>query len=124
MAERFHEPLQTDPVSLVPLVGNIGSAPPNGVSFHLFGPTERWLKRLPSRDTLVNAVVRVRTSQGRVGKRPLAGIEAVALVDECCGVPLASLCFSAENCLPSVAVARPLVQDKNPGEVLNIKNPL
>ena len=59
MAERFHQPLQTDPVSLVPLLGNIGGAPPNGVSIHLFCTTERRLERLPSHHTLVNAVVRV-----------------------------------------------------------------
>jgi hypothetical protein len=123
MAERFHQPLLTDPVSFVPLIGNIGSAPPNGVSIHLFGPTERRLKRLPSLHTLVDAVVGVCTSKGRVRERPLAGIEAIPLVNEGCGVSLPSPRFR-EDCLPSIAVARPLVQHKNPREVRNIKNPL
>src|SRR5208282_1004798 len=123
-AKRFHQPLQTDPVSFVPLFGNIGGAPPNGVSIHLFGSTERRLKHLPSHDTLVNAVVRVCASKGRVWKRPLAGIETVALVNERCGVPLTSWCFAAEDCLTSIAVARPLVQHKNSGEVTDIHNSL
>src|SRR5216683_1122388 len=59
MAEPFHQLLQTDPVSLVPLLGNIGSAPPNGMSIHLFCPTERRLKRLPSHHTLVHTIIRV-----------------------------------------------------------------
>jgi len=37
---------------------------------------------------------------------------------------LASQRFTTKDCLPPIAVARPLVQDKNPREVLNIENPL
>jgi hypothetical protein len=64
MAERVHQPFQTDPVTLVPLLGNVGSAPPNGVSIHLFGPAERRLKRLLPHHTLVNAFVRVCCLEG------------------------------------------------------------
>src|SRR5712692_1492779 len=42
--ERFHQPFQIDPAALIPLVGNLGSALPNGVSIHLLCPTECWLK--------------------------------------------------------------------------------
>jgi len=45
MVECLPQPLQTDPVSLIPLFGNPGSALPNGVSIHLFGSTECRLKR-------------------------------------------------------------------------------
>src|SRR5579864_4333563 len=121
MAERFYQPLQTVSIPFVPLFGNIGGALPNGVSIHLFGSTECRLKRLPSHDTLVNTVVRVCAPQGRVGKRPLAGIEAVALVNKCYGVSLPSPPFR-ENRLPSVAVARPLIQNKDPGEIAKITN--
>jgi hypothetical protein len=82
MVQCLHQPIQTISISFVPLFGNIGSATQNGVSIHLFGSTERRLKRLPPHDPLVNAVVRVCASKGRIRKRPLAGIEAVALVDE------------------------------------------
>ena len=123
MVECLYQPLQTVSISFVPLFGNIGGAPPNGVSIHLFGSTERRLKLLPSHDTLVNAVVRVCASQGSVGKRPFAGIEAIPLVNEGCGVSLPSARFR-EDCLPSIAVARPLVQDKDAGEVAKIANTL
>jgi hypothetical protein len=123
MVECLHQPLQTDPVSLIPLFGNPGSALPNAVSIHLFGSTERRLKRFPSRDTLVHIVVCVHPSQGIIGETPFAGIEAIPLVTEGCGVSLLSPRFR-EDCLPSVAVARPLVQDKDPCEVTKIANTL
>ena len=92
-------------------------------SIHLFGSAQRWFKCLPSHDTLVNAIVRVYTSERTVRETPLAGIEAVALVDEGCGVSLPSRRFP-EDCLPSIAVARPLIQDKDPSEVAKIANTL
>jgi hypothetical protein len=54
----------------------------------------------------------------------LTSIEAVALVNEACGVSPASQGFAAEDCLPSVAVAGPLVQNENLREIRNITNPL
>src|SRR5271166_4018599 len=123
MVQRGHQLMQTVSISFVPLFGNIGGALPNGVSIHLFGPTERRLKRLPSHDTLVNTGVRVCAPQGRVRERPLAGIEAIPLVNEGCGVSLPSRCFP-EDYLPSVAVARPFVKDKDPGEIAKIANTL
>src|SRR5580704_602066 len=124
IVERLDQPIQTVSISFVPLFRDLGRASPDGVSIHLFSPTECRLKSLPSHHTFVNAVVRVCASKGRVWKRPLAGIEAVALVNKGCSVSMASLRFPKEDCLSAVAVARPLVQNKNPGEVLNIKNPL
>jgi len=97
MAERFHQSLQTDSVAFVPLFRNLGSAAPNGVSIHLFGSTERPLKRLPPHHTLVNAVVAVCASKGRVRERPLARVEAVALVNEGCSLSLASWRFPTED---------------------------
>jgi hypothetical protein len=106
--------MQTFSISFVPLFGDISSAAPNGVSIHLFGSTERRLKRRPSRDTRVHTIVRVYASKGRAREGPLAGIEAVALINKGCGVSLPSRRFP-EDCLPSIAVARPLIQDKDPG---------
>jgi hypothetical protein len=119
----LYQPIQAVSISFVPLFGDISSTPPNGVSIHLFGPSERRLELLPSHDTLVYTVVRVYTSQGIVRETPFAGIEAVALINEGCGVSLPCWRF-LEDCLPSIAVARPLVQDKNSREVPNVKNPL
>src|SRR5580704_6962008 len=103
MVECLHQPLQTDPVSLIPLFGNPGSALPNAVSIHLFGSTERRLKRLPSRDTLVHIVVCVHPSQGIIGETPFAGIEAIPLVNEGCGVSLLSpRAFEKIACRPSL----------------------
>jgi len=116
--------MQAVSISFVPLFGDIGSTPPNGVSIHLFGPTERRLKRLPSHHTLVYTVVRVYASQGIVWEAPFTGIEAVPLIDEGCVVALAPQDLAAEDCLPSIAVARPLVQNENPREVSNIDDSL
>src|ERR1700692_3692165 len=124
MAKRFHQSLLTVSISFVPLFRNRGRTPPNGVSIHLFGPTERRLKRVPFHHSLVDTVVRVYTTQWIVRERPLAGTEAVALVDEDCRISLTSLFLPVEDSLPSVAVARPLVQDKGPGEVSNIDDSL
>ena len=74
-----HQLMQAASISFVPLFWNVGATLPDRTCIHLLGPTERRLKRLPYHDTLVRAVVRVRASKGRVGERPLAGIEAVAL---------------------------------------------
>jgi hypothetical protein len=124
MVQHLHQPMQTVSISFVPLFRNLDRTPPDGVRIHLFRSGQCWFERLPSGDTLVYTIVRVYTSERTVRETPLAGIEAVALVDEGSGVPLASLGFAAENRLPSIAVARPLVQDKNPSEVSNITNPL
>src|SRR5208282_4388642 len=75
-------------------------------------------------NSLVNTIVRVYTSERRVRETPLAGIETVALVDEGGEVALASQGFATEDRLSSIGVARPLVQDKNPGEVTNIHDSL
>jgi hypothetical protein len=116
--------MQAVSISFVPLFRNRGRTPPDGVRVHLLCPGQSGFERLPSRDTLVHTVVCVHPSQGIIGETPLAGIEAVALVDEACCISLTSLFLPVENSLPSAAVARPLVQDKNPRKVLNIENPL
>ena len=123
MVQRLHQPIQTVSISFVPLFRNLGSTPPDGVRIHLFCSGQCWFECLPSRDTLVYTIVRVYTSERTVRETPLAGIEAVALVDEGCVVALASQGLATEDRLPSIAVARPLVQDKNPREVLNISEP-
>ena len=74
MVQCFHQLIQTVSIFFVPLFGNLRSTLPNGLSIHLFGSTERRLKRLPSRNRFVKRVVRVCAPQGRVAKCPLAGI--------------------------------------------------
>ena len=93
------------------------------MSIHLFGSTERRLKRLPSRDTLVHIVVCVHPSQGIIGE-----LHSPALKQYPWSMKVAAYrCFLRafeKICLPSVAVARPLVQDKDPCEVTKIANTL
>src|ERR1700721_684134 len=124
MVQHLHQAMQTISISFIPLFGNLGRTPPDPVHIRLFCSGQYGFECLPSRDTLVNAVVCVHPSQRIIGETPLAGIEAVALVDEDCCISLTSLFLSVEDSLPSVAVACPLVQDKNPREVVNIDDSL
>jgi hypothetical protein len=59
---------------------------------------------------------------GEVWKRLLTGVEAITLINESCSVSSASS-PPREDRLPTVGVARPLVQDKHSGKVCQIVNP-
>jgi hypothetical protein len=124
MVQCFHQSMQAVSISFVPLFRDRGRTPPDGVRIHLFCSGQYRFECFPSRDTLVHTIVCVYASKGKVRKRPLAGVEAVALVDESSVVSAAAPGFAADDCLPSIAVASPLVQNKNPREVPNVKNPL
>ena len=97
ITKHFHQPLQTGPVPLVPLFRNLGRTPPDGVLIHLLCPGQCGFECLPSRDTLVDAIVRVDAAQRIVWEAPFAGIKAVPLVNEGCGVSLASWRFPTED---------------------------
>src|SRR5271169_3454130 len=124
MVQHFHQPMQTVSISFVPLFRNLGRTTPDGVRIHLFCSGQCWFECLPSRHTLVYTIVRVYASERTVRESPFAGIEAVPLVDEGSVVSVASQGLATEDRLSSIAVARPLVEDQNPSEVLNIKNRL
>src|SRR5205807_3809137 len=104
MVQCLHQSIQSVSILFVPLFRNLGSTPPDGVRIHLFYSGQCGFECLPPRDTLVHAVVCVYPSQGIVREAPLAGVEAVSLVNERCGVSLASLCFAEEDCLASIAI--------------------
>jgi hypothetical protein len=44
------------------------------------------------------------------------------LINEGCGVPLASWFFVPEDCLPAIAVASPLVEHKDSGKVGDVEH--
>src|SRR5258708_37807938 len=74
---------------------------------------------------MVDAIARVKTAQRRVGNIPVPGIEANTLIDKFRLVAryrlLRGLALVAEkNCLAAVGVARPLVEDQHPGEVMQV----
>jgi len=118
--ELTYEPFQADTVSLVPLLWNVGRKLPNSSLVHRLCSRQCRFERFPARNRFVHAVVRVDATQGKVGKRPLAGIEAAPLVNERRRVLSASRRPAAEDRLPTVAVARPLIEHKNSGKAGDI----
>src|ERR1700733_3545145 len=124
MVQHLHQPMQTVSISFVPLFRNLNRTMPDGVRIHLLCSGQCWFESLPSRDTLVYTIVRVYTSERTVRETPLAGIEAVALVDKGSVEALASQGLAIEDRLPPIAVARPLVQHQDPSEVGDIKDSL
>jgi hypothetical protein len=124
MVQRLYQPMQTVSISFVPLLRDLSRTPPHGVRIHLFCSGQCWFECLPSRHTLVYTIVRVYASERTVRESPFAGIEAVALVDEGSVVSVASQGLATEDCLPPIAVARPLVEHKNSREVTNIHDSL
>ncbi len=80
MVQRLHQSVQAVSISFVPLFRNRGRTPPDGVRIHLFCSSQCRFECVPSCNALVYTIVRVYTSERTVRKRPLAGVEAVALV--------------------------------------------
>ena len=85
----------------------------------LFDPRKPGLERIDARDMLIDAVARIEPAQRRIGKIPLAGIEAKSLVDHH-GLIARAPRLDRKNGLPPVGVAGPLVEDQHPGEIRQI----
>lgn len=77
-------------------------------------------KVVPAFYVLIDVVAVINAMQGQVGKSPLTGIEVIAVINES-GVIVAIICALGKNCLSSVAIASPLVEDKDPREIFNIE---
>src|SRR5882672_10806341 len=85
---------------------------PKVCAVDLLCPAQDRFKRLPPRHLLIDEIVAVHTSQGRIGKVPLRAIEAIALVNERRAV-LPRPGWLGEYSLAPVRVASPLVQHKH-----------
>ena len=114
MMESFDELKQSFAVLLKPLMRNgSGTSPKVGI-FHCFNAGQHRLEGGPCSDVFIHMVFVVCTVERQIGKVPLGGIEAVALVDEG-GAVAASLL--REQGLAPIAVASPLVEGQNASEV-------
>src|SRR5262249_33534652 len=82
---------------------------------------ENRLKRIPAGYLFVYGIAGVDSPKRRIDKIPLAGIEAVALVDEH-GAVQARSGRLIEHGLPSVAVPGPFVEDDHAMEVLTVRD--
>lgn len=49
---------------------------------HLLGAAKDRLKRVPSRHLLIDAITGVCAPERRIGKIPLSGVKAIALIDK------------------------------------------
>src|SRR5207248_3553299 len=91
----------------------------DGRIVHLFHARKPGLERLPTPHLLINFIARIDSAQRRVGKRPLAGIETISLVNER-GVVLSLTRFLPEDCLPSIGVAGPFVYAQHAGKITDV----
>lgn len=98
---------------LIPLRRNFLRDVPDFGLVDLFDPGKSWFKCFPSGHSFVNGVAGKSSSELRVWKVPLAGIEAITLVNED-GAVVALFGLLNEHCLTAVAVACPLIEGKNP----------
>src|SRR5579859_7696629 len=108
---------------LVPLRWNFLRDVPDCGLVYLFDPGKRWFKCFPSGHSFVNGVVGEGSPERRVLEIPLAGIEAVSLVNED-GAVVAFFRLFNKHCLTAVAVASPLIEGKHPREVRPVGNPV
>src|SRR5271166_6670459 len=76
-----------------------------------FDPRQPWFKVVPRFDPFIDIIEPVHSPQRRVGKTPLARIEAVSKINERSGVfPL--MCLLVEYHLPAIGVAGPLIKSE------------
>src|SRR6266568_8312429 len=108
-------------VVFIPCFGYAAGTLLNLVKAHILSAIEGRLKAAPSGHTYIRSVVGVDAAQWRVGKRPLAGIEAIAVVNECDPI-LTATRRTSKYALPSIAVAQPLVEHEDAGEIGEIGN--
>src|ERR1700722_20076418 len=93
-----------------------GAAGPDGVGGQGFEAREPGVERLPAGDAAVDIVAIVDAAQGRILEAPLAGVEAVAEVDED-GLITALALTPSEDRLAAVGVGGPLVEGQDAGEL-------
>lgn len=119
--ERFDQTIEASSVKLVPLCRDFCGNAPNQIDVHLFSACECRLERIPTLDVLIYRVPRVHSPERRVGKAPLARIEAIALIDENCFIAEARR-FLREYHLPAVCIARPFVQYQDTSKVPEVRH--
>lgn len=86
LLDKFRQPV---PDAFVPLLGNIESELPNAFRVEQFRPVEGRFKRVPASDRLIDTVVRVDPAKREIREGPFPCVEALALIDECGGIPFA-----------------------------------
>src|ERR1700722_1225873 len=103
-------------VAAVPLGRDLVGGRPDGVGGQGFEAREPGVERLPAGDAAVDIVAIVDAAQGRILEAPLAGVEAVAEVDED-GLITALALTPSEDRLAAVGVGGPLVEGQDAGEL-------
>src|SRR5581483_693193 len=83
-------------------------------------PVQPRLERLPSADAGIDKPVRVESAKRAVWEGPFFGVEAIAEVNEVSAE--APFGFAAEDDLPPVTVAQPLVEDENASKLSQVFN--
>src|SRR5580658_5149885 len=117
--ELLHQPLDRTQVAAVPLRWNLLRNCPKPVRLKPLDARQPRLKAAPTRHARVHLVARKHAPQRRIREAPLACIEAVPLVDEDRAV-LALARSPLKDCLPSVAVSRPLIERQDTPELRQI----
>ena len=108
--EAFNQAIEASRIELVPLWRNVRGDAPNLIDIHFFRACEGRLERIPACHMLVDTVAGVHAAQRRIRKIPLAGIEAIPLVDERRFVSRSTFRLAAEYCLTPICIARPFIE--------------
>src|SRR6185312_9009237 len=115
----FDNPVQSRLVLLIPFGWNTGRDTPNGINIHFFGAGEGRLECFPIPHVLINTVSRIDTPERRVWEAPFARVKAIALINE--HGPISTLLrLTIENRLPSIGVARPLVEHQHARKIVEV----
>jgi hypothetical protein len=120
--EGFDQAIEASGVELVPLWRNFCGNAPNLIDIYFFSACESRLERIPARHMVVHTVPGVDTTQRRIRKIPLAGIETIPLVNERRLVCRSPLRLAAEYCLTPICIARPFIEHDRSREFFEIRD--
>lgn len=82
LVKRFYQAIQPVTIEFVPLRWNRCGNSPDLIDINCFSAGERGFEAISSSGVRINAVLGIDSSQRRIRKVPIPGVEAVTLIDE------------------------------------------